>query len=40
VLRVPFDPALVDGGPIDVERLSPRTREAWLQVAATIADHL
>lgn len=40
VLRVPFDPALVDGGPIDVERLSPQTREAWLQVAAAIADRL
>ncbi len=40
VLRVPYDPALVDGGPISVEALSPATREAWLQVAATIADNL
>lgn len=40
VLRVPYDPALVDGGPISVDELSPATREAWLQVAATIADDL
>jgi hypothetical protein len=40
VLRVPYDPALVDGGPISIDTLSPATREAWLQVAATIADNL
>ena len=40
VLRVPYDPSLVGGGPISVDRLSPATREAWLQVAATIADNL
>jgi MinD-like ATPase involved in chromosome partitioning or flagellar assembly len=40
VLRVPYDPSLVDGGPIAIDRLSPDTREAWLLVAATIADNL
>lgn len=40
VVHVPFDSALVDGGPIDFEALSPDTRDAWLTVAATIADRL
>lgn len=40
VVHVPFDPALVDGGPIDFDALSPDTRDAWLTVAATIADRL
>lgn len=40
VLHVPYDPTLVDGGPIDFESLSPETRDAWLTVAATIAGRL
>jgi MinD-like ATPase involved in chromosome partitioning or flagellar assembly len=38
VLHVPYDPALVGGGAIRFDTLSPATREAWLQVAATVAD--
>jgi len=37
VLDVPYDPALVDGAPIDVDRLKPSTREAWLHATAVIA---
>ncbi|GAA1780666.1 MinD/ParA family ATP-binding protein [Agromyces lapidis] len=40
VTRVPFDPALVDGGPIDFEALSDSTRDAWLSAAAVIAERL
>ncbi|MFE5408174.1 chromosome partitioning protein [Microbacterium sp. NPDC056569] len=40
VVNAPFDPSLVDGGPIDFEALSPQTRDAWLTVAATVADRL
>ncbi|WP_344790379.1 chromosome partitioning protein [Gryllotalpicola daejeonensis] len=40
VLEVPHDPALVDGGTISYELLSRQTREAWLQVAATVAEGL
>ncbi|MBB4140518.1 chromosome partitioning protein [Microbacterium invictum] len=40
VVHVPFDPALVDGGPIDFEALSPESRDAWLTVAATVAEGL
>ncbi len=40
VLHVPYDPALVDGGPILMESLSSATWEAWLRVAAAIADNL
>ena len=40
VVHVPFDPALVDGGPIDFDALSPETRDAWLTVAASIAQRL
>ena len=40
VLDVPYDPALVGGGPLSFEALAPTTREAWLQVAATVADGL
>ena len=35
-----FDAALVDGGPIDFDALSPETRDAWLTVAASIARRL
>jgi MinD-like ATPase involved in chromosome partitioning or flagellar assembly len=40
VLEVPHDPALVDGGAISYELLSRATREAWLRVAATVAEGL
>lgn len=40
VVHVPFDPALVDGGPIDFDALSPESRDAWLTVAASIARRL
>jgi putative peptide zinc metalloprotease protein len=40
VVNAPFDPSLVDGGPIDFEALAPETRDAWLTVAATVADRL
>jgi MinD-like ATPase involved in chromosome partitioning or flagellar assembly len=40
VEHVPYDPALVDGGPVDFDALSPETRDAWLTVAATIAARL
>lgn len=38
VHRVPFDPALDSGSEISLEALRPRTRRAWLDVAAAIAD--
>lgn len=40
VLDVPHDPALVDGGTIEIEKLHPETREAWVHVTAAIADGL
>lgn len=40
VLDVPHDPALVDGGTLNFDALTPETREAWLQVTATVADGL
>jgi MinD-like ATPase involved in chromosome partitioning or flagellar assembly len=40
VIEVPFDQALVSGGPIEYGRLRPDTQEAWLQAAAAIADGL
>lgn len=40
VLDVPHDPSLVAGGPIDIEALAPRTREAWLHATAAIAEGL
>ncbi len=40
VLEVPYEPALVAGGPIDYESLSEATRRAWLRVAAACADGL
>ncbi len=40
VVHVPFDAALVDGGPIDFDALAPETRDAWLTVAATVAGRL
>jgi MinD-like ATPase involved in chromosome partitioning or flagellar assembly len=40
VLEVPYDPGFQSGGPLNVEVLSPQTREAWLQVTAAVADGL
>jgi hypothetical protein len=40
VLDVPYDPSLVDGGTLNYDALAPETREAWLQVTATVADGL
>ncbi len=40
VLDVPYDPALVDGRPLEYSSLAPATREAWLHVTATVADGL
>lgn len=40
VVIAPFDASLVDGGPVDFDALSPETRDAWLTVAATVADRL
>ncbi|MCL2455793.1 MAG: chromosome partitioning protein [Micrococcales bacterium] len=40
VVEVPFDPALVAGGPIEYADLAPDTREAWLQASAVVADEL
>lgn len=40
VHHVPHDDALVDGGTLNFDALSPATREAWLQVTATVADGL
>ncbi|WP_022881051.1 MinD/ParA family ATP-binding protein [Gryllotalpicola ginsengisoli] len=40
VLDVPHDVALVDGGAINFDLLSRNTREAWLDVAATVAEGL
>lgn len=40
VVHVPFDPALVDGGPIDFDALSSESRDAWLTAAAELARRL
>ncbi|MDT0165967.1 chromosome partitioning protein, partial [Actinotalea sp. AC32] len=40
VIDVPYDAALVGGGPLDVGALSRESREAWLQVTAAVADGL
>lgn len=40
VLDVPYDPSLVGGGPLNVDTLAPRTREAWLHATAAIAEGL
>ncbi|GAB3617340.1 hypothetical protein GCM10027416_18970 [Okibacterium endophyticum] len=37
VVAVPYDSSLVDGGAVNMEALSPETREAWLKVAGSIA---
>ncbi len=38
VHHVRFDPALDTGGEVELHRLRPRTRRAWLDAAAAIAD--
>ncbi|SER74553.1 MinD-like ATPase involved in chromosome partitioning or flagellar assembly [Actinokineospora terrae] len=38
VCRIPFDPHLEEGAEIELERLSPETRLALLEMAATVAD--
>ena len=38
VCRIPFDPHLEEGAEIELERLTPETRLALLQLAATVAD--
>jgi MinD-like ATPase involved in chromosome partitioning or flagellar assembly len=38
VCQVPFDPHLEEGGEISLDRLRPATREALLELAATVAD--
>ncbi len=40
VLDVPYDGSLVGGTPLEVDRLDRRTREAWLHVAAAVAEGL
>ncbi|WP_187270523.1 MinD/ParA family ATP-binding protein [Lacisediminihabitans profunda] len=40
VVDVPYDPALVAGGPLVIEALAPATREAWLRATAAIAEGL
>jgi MinD-like ATPase involved in chromosome partitioning or flagellar assembly len=40
VLDVPHDPALVAGGPIAYDTLTPRSQDAWLRVTAAVADGL
>ncbi|TFC51288.1 cobalamin biosynthesis protein CobQ [Cryobacterium sp. TMT1-21] len=40
VLDVPFDPALIGGGPLNIDALDPRTRRAWLDATAVIAEGL
>ena len=38
VVRIPFDPHLADGAEIDLESLSPRTRDTVLELGALVAD--
>ncbi|WP_105035428.1 MinD/ParA family ATP-binding protein [Cryobacterium aureum] len=40
VVDVPYDASLVGGGPLNVDALAPRTRTAWLQATAAIAEGL
>ena len=40
VHEVPHDPALVAGGPVAFDALTPASRTAWLQVTAAVADGL
>ncbi len=38
VVRVPYDPHLEEGAEIDLDRLQPETRDAYLQLAAAVGD--
>ncbi|MGI5284550.1 AAA family ATPase [Nonomuraea polychroma] len=38
VVRVPYDPHLEEGAEVDLERLHPRTRDAFLHLAASVGD--
>lgn len=40
VVEVPYERALVSGGPIDYEKLRPATRRAWLRATAAVAEGL
>ncbi|WP_327072041.1 MinD/ParA family ATP-binding protein [Kitasatospora sp. NBC_01302] len=40
VFTIPFDPALVDGGVINYDRISPRSHRAWLYACAAMAGGL
>lgn len=40
VVDVPYERALVSGGPIDYDRLRPATRRAWLRATAAVAEGL
>lgn len=40
VFPIPFEPALVDGGVINFDRVSPRTEHAWLFACAAMASAL
>lgn len=40
VFPIPFEPALVDGGVINFDRISPRTERAWLFACAAMASGL
>nr|WP_246422451.1 AAA family ATPase [Nocardiopsis mwathae] len=38
VVRVPWDPHLEEGAEVDLDRLHPSTRDAYLQLAATVGE--
>ncbi|BDO43532.1 chromosome partitioning protein [Cellulomonas sp. NTE-D12] len=40
VVEVPYERALVSGGPIDYDKLRPATRRAWLRATAAVAEGL
>lgn len=40
VMPIPYDPALVDGGVVNYDRLSPATHTAWLYACAAMAEAL
>ena len=37
-IRVPYDPHLEEGAEIDLDRLQPATRDAYLRLAAAVGD--
>jgi MinD-like ATPase involved in chromosome partitioning or flagellar assembly len=38
VVRVPWDGHLEEGAEVDLERLAPATRDAYLQLAASVGE--